>query len=52
MPVSKTSLTPAQLAMAKALIASGHSYEAVAKRYGVSLTTIQRAVKGSKKDGN
>ena len=48
--MNKASLTPAQLAMVKALIASGHSYEAVAKRYGVSMTTIQRAVKGSKKD--
>ncbi len=46
MPTRKVGLTPAQLATAKALIASGHSFESVAKRYGVSLSTIQRAVKG------
>lgn len=46
MPKKKTGLSAAQMATAKALIASGHSYEDVAKRYGVSMTTIQRAVKG------
>lgn len=46
MPKKQKGLTAAQLATVKALIASGHSYSDVAKRYGVSMTTIQRAVKG------
>ena len=45
MPKASNNLSTAQIATIKSLIASGHSYESVAKRYGVSLTTIQRVAK-------
>lgn len=46
MPRTKKGLSSSQVATIKALLASGHSYETLAKRYGVSTSTIQRAAKG------
>lgn len=42
MPKTTTALSPSQSSLAKSLIKSGHSYEEVAKRFGVSRSTIQR----------
>ncbi len=45
MPRQKKGLSSAQVATIKALLAAGHSYDTIAKRYGVSTTAIQRAIK-------
>ena len=42
MPKKTTALSSSEASLAKALIKSGHSYEEVAKRFGVSRSTIQR----------
>ena len=42
MPKTTSALSPSQTSLAKSLIKAGHSYEEVAKRFGVSRSTIQR----------